>query len=238
MDHFFFKLFTLYWSVTDKQCCDTFRWTAKGLSHTYTCIYSAPNSPRFQAATSCWAEWSGPFLKSLSNLLWHCFCFYVLVLWPKACRILAPWPGIEPILPALEDKVLTTGPPGKFPHISLNCPCLSCKDGGSTLSEKPTSPEGITVCPALSTSYTVTQSEACTALFPALEPWYRDCLQGEGGPGTAYILFSKNWPLLKKRAEKFKPQDPLTSSRGCSDGWLGGGQCSISLIIKCKSKQQ
>ena len=32
---FFFKLFILYWSIADYQYCDSFRWTAKGLSHTY-----------------------------------------------------------------------------------------------------------------------------------------------------------------------------------------------------------
>ena len=31
----------------------------------------------------------------------------------EACGILAPRPGIEPAPPALEDEVLTTGPPGK-----------------------------------------------------------------------------------------------------------------------------
>ena len=31
-----------------KQCCDNFRWTAKGLSHPYTCIRSLPNSPPIQ----------------------------------------------------------------------------------------------------------------------------------------------------------------------------------------------
>ena len=31
----------------------------------------------------------------------------------EACGILAPRPGIEPAPPALEGKVLTTGPPGK-----------------------------------------------------------------------------------------------------------------------------
>ena len=31
----------------------------------------------------------------------------------KACGILAPWPGIEPASPALEDEVLTTGPSRK-----------------------------------------------------------------------------------------------------------------------------
>ena len=31
--------------------------------------------------------------------------------------ILAPWPGIEPAPPTLEDEVLTTGPPGKSQDI-------------------------------------------------------------------------------------------------------------------------
>ena len=33
----------------------------------------------------------------------------------EACGILASRPGISPAPPALEDKVLTTGPPGKSP---------------------------------------------------------------------------------------------------------------------------
>ena len=32
---------------------------------------------------------------------------------PKACGILAPWPGIEPAPPTVEGEILTTGPPGK-----------------------------------------------------------------------------------------------------------------------------
>ena len=32
---------------------------------------------------------------------------------PKTCEILVPWPGIEPVSPALEDRVLTPGPAGK-----------------------------------------------------------------------------------------------------------------------------
>ena len=31
----------------------------------------------------------------------------------EGCRILAPWPGVEPAPSALEGEVLTTGPPGK-----------------------------------------------------------------------------------------------------------------------------
>ena len=37
----------------------------------------------------------------------------------KACGILAPQPGFKPIPLTLEGKVLTTGPPGKFPQIIL-----------------------------------------------------------------------------------------------------------------------
>ena len=38
---------------------------------------------------------------------------------PKAHRILAPQPGIEPTPPALEGKVLTTGLLGKSQHFSV-----------------------------------------------------------------------------------------------------------------------
>ena len=41
----FTKLFILHWSIADEQCCDGFKWTAKGLSHTYTCIHSPLNLP-------------------------------------------------------------------------------------------------------------------------------------------------------------------------------------------------
>ena len=37
--------------MTDQQWCDSFGWTAKGLSPTYTCIHSPPDSPTIQAAT-------------------------------------------------------------------------------------------------------------------------------------------------------------------------------------------
>ena len=39
---YFLKLFVLHWSVGDEQCCDSFEGTAKGPSHTHTCIRSAP----------------------------------------------------------------------------------------------------------------------------------------------------------------------------------------------------
>ena len=46
-----------------------------------------------------WLRWAFPVLRGLS-------C-------PEPQGILIPWPGIEPISPALEVKFLTTGPPGK-----------------------------------------------------------------------------------------------------------------------------
>ena len=55
-------------------------------------------------------------LVSLLNLLQYCFCFMFCFFWLKACGILAPQPGNQPAPPALEGKVLTTGPPGKSLH--------------------------------------------------------------------------------------------------------------------------
>ena len=53
------------------------------------------------------------FFKSLLNFLQYCFCFIFWFLAREACGVLAPQPGIKPAPPALESKVLTTGPPWK-----------------------------------------------------------------------------------------------------------------------------
>ena len=45
------------------------------------------------------------FLKSLLNLLQHCFWFVFWFFGLKVCRILAPWSGMEPASPALEREV-------------------------------------------------------------------------------------------------------------------------------------
>ena len=55
----------------------------------------------------------GPFLKSLLNVLQYCFCLMFWAFAPEACRVLAPKPGIKPIPPALEDRILITWSPGK-----------------------------------------------------------------------------------------------------------------------------
>ena len=41
--------FILYLSIAYEQRCDSFKWTAEGLSHIYVCTRSAPNSPPIQA---------------------------------------------------------------------------------------------------------------------------------------------------------------------------------------------
>jgi len=47
------------------------------------------------------------------SLYWICYNIACFVFGHEACGVLAPWPEIEPTLPALEGEVLTTGPPGK-----------------------------------------------------------------------------------------------------------------------------
>ena len=39
----FKKLFILYWSTVSQQCCDSFRWTTKGLGHTH--VHVSPRRP-------------------------------------------------------------------------------------------------------------------------------------------------------------------------------------------------
>ena len=53
------------------------------------------------------------FLKSLLNLLQFCSHFMFCFFGPDECGILASRAGIEPAAPALENKILTTGPPAK-----------------------------------------------------------------------------------------------------------------------------
>lgn len=49
------------------------------------------------------------------------FLFFFLMFWPRptVCRILVPRPGVEPMRPAVEGRVFTTGLPGKSPGSCL-----------------------------------------------------------------------------------------------------------------------
>ena len=78
-----------------------------------------------------WAAWLACILWRLMWTIFKVFIefvtifllFYVLVFGCETCGILAPQPGIELTPPALEGKVLTTGPPGKSPA----CFCMAHK---------------------------------------------------------------------------------------------------------------
>ena len=82
--------------------------------------------------------WCGPFFfKSLLNFLQYCFCFMFWFFGGEACGILASQPRIKPILPALEDEVLPTGPPGKsLPQIFISWGQLA-QDYGSLVRSNP-----------------------------------------------------------------------------------------------------
>ena len=77
-------------SMADEQCCDRFRWTAKGRSHAYTCIHPPQDPPPIQAATWHWAE--SPVLYSRSLLVLHCKYSSVYISIPKALTI----PSLHP----------------------------------------------------------------------------------------------------------------------------------------------
>ena len=53
------------------------------------------------------------------NLLQCCLCVTFWFLGQEAYEISAPWPRIEPLLPALEGEVLTTGLPEKSQGLTL-----------------------------------------------------------------------------------------------------------------------
>ena len=55
-----FKLFILSWSIADRQCCDSFRWTAKGIQpHICTHLFS-PTLPSTPGCHVHWAEFPVP----------------------------------------------------------------------------------------------------------------------------------------------------------------------------------
>ena len=66
--------------------------------------------------------WCGPFFKVFIAFVTILFLFYVWFFGCEACGILAPQPGLKPAPPALEDEVLTTGPPGRSLVIIIYLP--------------------------------------------------------------------------------------------------------------------
>ena len=68
----------------------------------------------------------GPFLKSMLNLLQHCFCFMLWFFGQEACGISAPWPGTEP-QPLHWKAKFNPGLPGKSPDGGVDCRQLICR---------------------------------------------------------------------------------------------------------------
>ena len=65
-----------------------------------------------------------PFLKSLLSFVKGLILFHVLVFWLAGMWDLSPWPGTEPMAPAREGEVLSSGPPGKSFQSPAGCPCV------------------------------------------------------------------------------------------------------------------
>ena len=92
---FILKLCSLYWSITDWQCCNSCKWTRKQLSQMYiyihTRIHSHPNSPPIQAATYHWAEFPVLYSRTLSVTHFRYSTLYVSI--PNSLTNPSPHPS-------------------------------------------------------------------------------------------------------------------------------------------------
>ena len=122
--HFHFHLRLLHWQVSSfpvpppgkpKTCGILVPWPGiePGSLHWKCWVLTTrpPGTSLYSTRLSC--LFFGPICYNIASVL--CFVIFSLCLFfgHEACEILAPQPGIEPVLPAMEGKVLTTGPPGK-----------------------------------------------------------------------------------------------------------------------------
>ena len=81
---FIFKTrFILYWRIADKQCCDSFRWTARGVSHAYTWIHSPKRDILRKVFT-----WLLSTSKCSGNYSRYCFCLVPMYWCPTGDTVL------------------------------------------------------------------------------------------------------------------------------------------------------
>ena len=65
--------------IADYPCCDTFRWRAEGLCHSYACVHSPPDSPPIQTVREHGAELPERYSTATLNTAgWTGNCKFVL----------------------------------------------------------------------------------------------------------------------------------------------------------------
>ena len=103
------NFFILHWGIADWQCYGSFRWIAKGLSHTYTCI---------QCYVPAWmgggfvGEWILVYVflfKSFSFQRFYLVWSVPLALWDSSWIIQTAAKGYFLFCSVLENKVLPSG---------------------------------------------------------------------------------------------------------------------------------
>ena len=136
------------------------------------------------------------------NLYWICYnnasvlCF--VFFGHEVCGVLVPWPGIEPIPPALEGDILPTGPPGKSLAWALNVWLnLRLRQQGRIVSWAEKTGAGVPTCHTKETCLTcVAWRLGC--VMPELgsilwQPYTQVCQKAShnacGGPVNTWCLF-------------------------------------------------
>ena len=69
-------------------------------------------------------------MDNFKSIFWICFMFWLFG--QEACGIVVPWPGIISTSHALEGKVLTIGPPGKFLNTYCKLRYIWCNGSDSS----------------------------------------------------------------------------------------------------------
>ena len=94
-------------------------WMAFFLRHIFQelqCHFSCPSAVLNNKSHNLLSNCSVP---SASPMLFPSFFFNSFWLYHVACRILVPWPGMEPAHPRWKGRILTTRPARRSPHTPL-----------------------------------------------------------------------------------------------------------------------
>ena len=120
------KVFILNWSIADYQCCDSFRYTTKGLSHMCTCIHSPKNSPSLQAHIA-FSSIPCAWLSILNILLLSLFIYLLF----KSSKLRALWCILLMILSHQQSFIIGINKYSKYSKFqSLPLDCSSSASTG------------------------------------------------------------------------------------------------------------